>query len=101
MAKRRLQCGSCGTVIKVSSRVTRPVCPRCSTAHTYIKCGRPDCGTLMCLPENSFGRAGDASNCFAAWAAPLNLHCGLGSQPGCEEPIQRCATQWAVTFEPY
>ena len=52
MPKRRLQCGSCATVIKVSSRVQRPVCPRCSTAHTFIKCGRGECGTLMCLPEN-------------------------------------------------
>lgn len=52
MPKRRLQCGSCGTVIKVSSRIYRPVCPRCQTAHTFIKCGRAECGTLMCLPEN-------------------------------------------------
>ena len=28
------------------------VCPRCQTAHTFIKCGRAECGTLMCLPEN-------------------------------------------------
>eukprot|EP00960_Hanusia_phi_P043172 755899-Hanusia_phi.AAC.2 len=52
MAKRRLQCGSCGTIIKVSSRVFRPVCPQCQTAHTFIRCGRVECGTLMCLPEN-------------------------------------------------
>ena len=105
MPKRRLQCGSCSTVIKVSSRIYRPVyprsvsvvaghntaparaaapltrgpapvathspciltccaacprssrpwvqvCPRCQTAHTFIKCGRAECGTLMCLPEN-------------------------------------------------
>jgi hypothetical protein len=52
MPKRRLQCGSCATVIKVSSRVQRPICPRCDTAHTFIKCGRGECGTLMCLPEN-------------------------------------------------
>lgn len=52
MPKRRLQCGQCSTVIKVSSRIYRPVCPRCQTAHTFIKCGRAECGTLMCLPEN-------------------------------------------------
>ncbi|EKX43325.1 hypothetical protein GUITHDRAFT_163902 [Guillardia theta CCMP2712] len=52
MPKRRLQCGSCGTIIKVSSRVFRPVCPQCQTAHTFIRCGRVECGTLMCLPEN-------------------------------------------------
>lgn len=52
MPRRRLQCGGCSAVIKVSSHVTRPVCPRCNTAHTFIKCGKPNCATLMCLPEN-------------------------------------------------
>mmetsp|Transcript_30169 Transcript_30169/g.79772 ORF Transcript_30169/g.79772 Transcript_30169/m.79772 type:complete len:317 (+) Transcript_30169:75-1025(+) len=52
MPRRRLQCGGCAAIIKVGSHVTRPVCPRCNTAHTFIKCGKPSCATLMCLPEN-------------------------------------------------
>mmetsp|Transcript_21763 Transcript_21763/g.50514 ORF Transcript_21763/g.50514 Transcript_21763/m.50514 type:complete len:313 (+) Transcript_21763:197-1135(+) len=72
MPKRRLQCGSCSTVIKVSSKITRPVCPRCSTAHTYIKCGRAECGTLMCLPENV--NQFSCPRCSVQLARPGHIH---------------------------
>ena len=82
MPKRRLQCGGCSAVIKVSSHVTRPVCPRCNTAHTFIKCGKPNCATLMCLPENvnqfSCPRCGVqlARPGFAQTKGPTVVRCG-------------------------
>lgn len=69
-------------MIKVSSQVTRPVCPRCNTAHTFIKCGKPNCATLMCLPENvnqfSCPRCGVqlARPGFAQTKGPTVVRCG-------------------------
>ena len=89
-------------MIKVGSEVTRPVCPRCSTAHTFIKCGKASCATLMCLPENvnqfSCPRCGVqlARPGFKATPGPIMVRCG---NPACSFLLSVAKTEGGARFQ--
>jgi len=94
-----------GAASRVTLAACRQVCPRCATAHTFIKCGRSECGTLMCLPENVNQFSCPRLHCMQDAGARLrwrscscrtSIICRLPCRTLCRVPRGSCPRREAV-----